>query len=556
MMMNDRPPEPLGSPDIRARRPRFSLVWLVPLSALLIGITMVAHNYLSSGPVIQISFETAEGLEANKTQVKYKNVVIGRVIALQLSDDHTRVLASIELGRNAKPFTREDSRYWVVRPRVGADGISGVGTLLSGPFIAADIGSAPNSSREFVGLEAPPPLTFGTEGRRFILRTKELGSLEVGSPVYYRRLQVGQVVSYALADDGRDIDLEVFIKAPYYRFVSVDSRFWNTSGIDVTLGAEGLQLNTQSLSSILSGGIAFRTPEDQPDVNPAEEGRMFTLHDSLKQAMTPDNGHATRIRLRFDQALRGLHVDAPVEFLGVPIGRVVAVELGYEPQTMSFPLQVDVLIYPRLGKVQERIREQGHELDDAAHAAEVMKMLVEKGLRAQARPGNLLTGQLYIALDFDPRAPKVTFNSQAQPLEIPTVPGRFARMEEQLQALVEKISELPIERLAANLDGSLEELRRTLGQVNAALLPQLRQTLESAQVTLDGVNRAMAEESPDREQLAATLAEVQRSARALRVLADYLGRQPEALLRGLDDPATPAHFQGATSRQLQPEILP
>ncbi|CAB5520263.1 paraquat-inducible protein B [Stutzerimonas stutzeri] len=185
--MSDNPYSPAtsaGIPEIRQRPVRVSLVWLVPIAAALVGFSMVVQNWLSAGPQISVSFETAEGLEANKTQVKYKNVVIGQVTEIALSEDHTRVIATIELDQNAEPFTREDTKFWVVRPRIGASGVSGVDTLLSGAFIGADAGRAEETRREFVGLEAPPPVTFGVKGKQFTLNTDDLGSLGIGSPLY------------------------------------------------------------------------------------------------------------------------------------------------------------------------------------------------------------------------------------------------------------------------------------------------------------------------------------------------------------------------------------
>lgn len=557
--MSDNPYDPAstrtGEPDIRQRRVRVSLVWLVPIVAALVGLSMVVQNWLSAGPQITVSFLTAEGLEANKTQVKYKNVVIGRVTGITLSEDRTRVIANIELDQGSEAFTREDAQFWVVRPRIGASGVSGVDTLLSGSFIGADPGDAQATQREFIGLEEPPPVTFGVEGKRFTLRTSDLGSLGVGSPIYYRRIPVGQVVSYALSDDGKGVVVQIFVNAPYDDFVTSDTRFWNASGVDVSLAADGFKVNTQSLSAILAGGIAFRAPNYSPDPEPAAEGRAFQLFNDMSQAMAPDDGPARFVQMRFDQTLRGLNVDAPVEFLGVPIGHVVAVDLDYDEQSKSFPVVVGALIYPnRLGGAQDKLLAQ-IDGDGEERNAQLMQVFVERGLRAQARTGNLLTGQLYISLDFDRRAPAVVFDAHARPLMIPTIPGSFDKLQEQLQAVVDKLSKLPIDSLANNLDGSLNELRKTMEQVNGSVLPQLQSTLERSEQTLQNANRAMADGSPQRQQLTDTLEEMQRAVRSVRVLSDYLGRHPEALIRGRGNDAAPPSFKGgATSRELNTEL--
>ena len=552
-----RPETPAGAPEIRQRRARVSLVWLVPIAAALVGFSMVVQNWLSAGPQITVSFETAEGLEANKTQVKYKNVVIGQVTAINLSEDHTRVIATIELDQHAEPFTREDTKFWVVRPRIGASGVSGVDTLLSGAFIGADAGRAEETRREFVGLEAPPPVTFGVEGKQFTLHTDDLGSLGIGSPLYFRRLQVGQVISFGLADDGKGVQVQVFVNAPYDNFVTDDTRFWNASGVDVSVAADGLTVNTESLSAILAGGIAFRAPNYSPDARPAAEDSEFTLFSDMRRAMAPADGPPRYVQMRFDQPLRGLNVDAPVEFLGVPIGRVVSVKLDYDEQNKNFPVVVGAVIFPnRLGAAHDKLSQAlGGNTEE--HAARLMQMFVERGLRAQARTGNLLTGQLYISLDFDPRAPQVAFDQQARPMVIPTIAGSFDKLQEQLQAMVDKLSKLPIESLADNLNGSLDELRQTLKQVNGDVLPQLQRTLERSEQTLQNANQALADGSPQRQQLGDTLEEVQRAVRSVRVLSDYLSRHPESLIRGRNSSDEPASYKGqATSRELNTELQP
>ncbi|HBB77804.1 MAG TPA: mammalian cell entry protein [Pseudomonas sp.] len=552
-----RPETPAGAPEIRQRRARVSLVWLVPIAAALVGFSMVVQNWLSAGPQITVSFETAEGLEANKTQVKYKNVVIGQVTEINLSEDHTRVIATIELDQHAEPFTREDTKFWVVRPRIGASGVSGVDTLLSGAFIGADAGRAEETRREFVGLEAPPPVTFGVKGKQFTLHTDDLGSLGIGSPLYFRRLQVGQVISFGLADDGKGVQVQVFVNAPYDNFVTDDTRFWNASGVDVSVAADGLTVNTESLSAILAGGIAFRAPNYSPDAKPAAEDSEFTLFSDMRRAMAPADGPPRYVQMRFDQPLRGLNVDAPVEFLGVPIGRVVSVKLDYDEQNKNFPVVVGAVIFPnRLGAAHDKLSQAlGGNTEE--HAARLMQMFVERGLRAQARTGNLLTGQLYISLDFDPRAPQVAFDQQARPMVIPTIAGSFDKLQEQLQAMVDKLSKLPIESLADNLNGSLDELRQTLKQVNGDVLPQLQRTLERSEQTLQNANQALADGSPQRQQLGDTLEEVQRAVRSVRVLSDYLSRHPESLIRGRNNSDEPANYKGqATSRELNTELQP
>ncbi|MCV4282990.1 PqiB family protein [Pseudomonas capsici] len=548
MSENTAPPSPLLRPEVKQRRMRVSLIWLVPIVAGLIGLSMAFHDWMNIGPRITISFQTAEGLEANKTQVKYKNVVIGMVTDITLSEDRTHVLAKVDLNNTATPFTRVDSQFWVVRPRIGAHGVSGVDTLLSGAFIGADAGNSQETKSDFTGLETPPPVTFGEKGKRFTLHTDDLGSLDIGSPVYYRRIQVGQVVAYELSQDGKGVDVQIFINSPNDQYITTDTRFWNASGVDVSVGTAGLKINTQSLTSILSGGIAFREPNWSPESKPADENAEFKIFDDQATALAPPDGEPRYIRMRFNQSLRGLAVSSPVDFLGVNIGKVVSVDLDYDPKTGTFPSIVGAVIYPnRLGAAESKLRQLGGSGDEEEQSARILNAFVNNGLRAQARTGNLLTGQLYIAMEFDPKAPKVTFNPKARPLEIPTVPGNFDKLQEQLQAFVDKLSKVPIDELATNLNGNLTELQKTLKQVNGSVLPQMRGTLQQAEKTLSSANDTLGEDSPGRQQLTQAMEEVQRTARSVRVLTDFLSRHPEALIRGRSGDAAPASYKAPSS---------
>lgn len=542
-----------AKPAVKSRKFNVSLVWIVPIVAAAVGLSMLISNSLSAGPQITVSFQTAEGLEANKTQVKYKNVVIGKVSAIALSPDRSKVVATVDLDASAQPFTAKDSVYWVVRPRIGANGISGVDTLLSGAFIGADAGKSEETRKNFRGLETPPPITYGAKGKRFTLHTDDLGSLDIGSPVYYRRIEVGQVVSYRLSDDGKGVDVDIFINSPNDKYVTTDSRFWNASGVDVTLGANGLKVNTESMSTILAGGVAFVEPKWSPNAQPAPETSKYDLFADQEAAMAPPDGEPRYIRMRFDQSLRGLAVNAPVEFLGVNIGRVVSVDLDYDSSKKMFPTMIGAVIYPdRLGEAHKKLlKELGTEDDE--RSAQLMAAFVQQGLRAQARTANLLTGQLYISLSFIPKAAPVKFNLTARPLEIPTVPGSLDKLQEQLQGVVDKIAKLPLDQIADNLNGSLAQMQKTLQQVNGDVLPEMRDTLAQTKKTLAAANSSFSEDSPQRQQLGQAMDEVQRTARSVRVLTDFLGRHPEALIRGRLKDGQPDAYPSTsnTSREIE-----
>ncbi|PLR60896.1 mammalian cell entry protein [Pseudomonas sp. QC2] len=541
----DTPQSP-GSPAVKTRRFSVSLVWIVPIVAVLVGISLVVHSVLQQGPTIILNFKTGSGLTANKTEVKYRNVVIGQVTEVALSDDQKSVNATVKLAKQADSFTRADSQFWVVRPRIGAGGVSGIDTLLSGDYIGADIGQSETRAKQFTGLENPPPITYGEPGKRFTLHTQNLGSLDIGSPVYYRKIEVGQVVAYKLDAEGKGVDIEVFVHAPNDVYVTENTRFWNASGIDLSVGANGFALKTESLSSMLVGGIAFLAPPYSPNDKPASEERTFELFDDQLSALAPPNGQGQYMSLRFDQALRGLKVGAPVEFLGVEFGKVVSINLDFDAKKRSFPLNVGIVIYPQLlGQAHTKLlKTMNHDPNDEAAGVRLIGSFIENGLRAQARSGNLLTGQLYIALDFYPKAEKVAFDPKARPVSIPTIPGNLEQLQEKLENIVNKINQLPIERIAGNLDSNLVELRKGLTQFNAKTLPSVQNTLADVSKTLQSASSTLAEDSPQREQLTQTLDELGRMSRSLRELSDYLGRHPESLIRGRPDNAAPLDLQG------------
>ena len=531
---NAAPENALPMPTVvRRRRSHASLIWLVPMLAAVVGLGLVVSNWLQAGPEISISFQSAEGLDAGKTPVKYKNVVIGHVQKIRLSADRSRVLVKVALEKSAEKFATEGTRYWVVRPRIGLGGVSGISTLLSGAYIGADIGESDTSVDDFTGLEIPPAVNHGAPGRGFMLHADDLGSLDIGSPVYFRRIQVGRVVSYQLDKDGQGVSLHIFVDGPNDALVTASTRFWNASGVDLSLGANGLKLDTQSLATVLAGGVAFQDPPGPHDSTRAPEQAEFKLFGDETTAMAPPDGAPQYLRMRFEQSVRGLAVDAPVEFLGIGIGKVVSVRLDYDEQKQRFPVLVGAVVYPRrLGSAYDKLEALAKANGGNADLAHLMDRLIEHGLRAQARTGNLLTGQLYVALDFVPHTPKVAFDPAAKPLTIPTVPGSFDKLQEQMADIVDKLGKVPFDSIGQNLDQALSGLNTTLKQVNGQTLPEFKTTLQGVQKTMGTADAALSGDSPLQQNLGGTLQELQRMARSLRVLSDYLGVHPEALIRG------------------------
>jgi paraquat-inducible protein B len=540
--MADEPPEApprvgeageLPQPRIEKARWNISLVWLVPAVAIAIGASMLVRTVFLTGPRVEIGFKSADGVEAGKTEVRYKEVIIGKVVAVGLRDDRKRVVVVVQLDRSAASFAVADTNFWVVRPRIGAAGVSGLGTLFSGNYIAADAGVSTESRREFIGLEAPPFVLRGEPGRVFVLRSDDLGSLDVGSPVFHRRAPVGRVVGYTLDADRDELSMKIFVEAPYQKLVTTDTRFWNASGIDLTLNASGLSVNTQTLASVLAGGLAFDAPPDAPRAAAAPENTVFKLHGDRRSALAPPDGIAVPIRMVFDQTVRGLVPGAAIDLLGVEIGRVRSIALQYDGQRKRFPVEVVGEIYPlRLGPVRTAL------LRDASGGGDsvVLQQLVANGLRAQLRTGNLLTGQLYVALDFIPGPPRSASIAADGSVRMPTAPGTLSELQPQIAEIVQKVSKIPFDEIGRDLRTTLSRASAAIGQLTPdaqKALAEVQRTLAKAQASLENLDRNVSDpNAPVQRNLEDTLVELQRTSRALRVLVDYLQQHPESLLRG------------------------
>ena len=525
----------LPRPRVARRRDWMpSLIWLIPVVAALVGILLVARILIDRGPEIVLTFKTAEGLEAGKTAVKYKDVQIGVVQSLRLAHDRSHVRVTLQLNKDANAFTAEDTRYWVVRPRLDTSGISGLSTLLSGAYIGADAGTSEESAKEFTGLEVPPIVTRDASGKQFLLRASDIGSLDVGSPVYFRRIKVGQVAAYELNEDGRGVTLRVFVNAPYDKFVGGNSRFWQASGLDMRLNASGITLRTQSLATILLGGIAFGAPENE-NGPVAAENTAFALAEDEGAAMKPPDGPAAPMLLYFNQSLRGLSPGAPVDFRGVVIGEVKSIGIQFDREAREFRMPVMVTLYPdRLN-----VRTNGAPQESLYTQHQRLRFLIEKGLRAQMRTGNLLTGQNYIAIDFFPKAPKVSVDLSKNPVEMPTVPNSLDELQSQVQEIATKLNKVPFEQIGTDVRTALATLNKTLVSaeqltrtLNNDVSPEITAAMKDARKTINSAERTLAQDSPLQQDMRQTLQELTRAAGSVRVLTDYLERHPESLLRG------------------------
>ena len=533
----------------RKNRMRLSLVWIVPLVALVVGGALLVRTWLEVGPRIEIEFRNAESLEPGKTEVRYKEVVIGRVEAVSLRDDRSRVIATVQLNRSAAPIAVQDTGFWVVRPRVALAGVSGLGTLFSGAYIGVDAGVMTQPRKQFIGLEVPPFVLRGEPGRSFVLRAPNLGSLDVGSPVLYRRTPVGRVVGFTLLPDQDELSVKVFIESPYDRLVTPQSRFWNASGVDLTVSAGGLTLNTQSVATVIAGGVAFEQAPDTPKSPPAEANAAFTLFGDRRSAMAPPDGAALSLRLVFSGSVRGLVIGAPVDFLGVEIGNVRSIALQQGAPGQRFPVLVTADIYPlRFGKLRgvpgtPTASESGSNLA-------FLQRLVDSGLRGQLRTGNLLTSQLYVALDFmaasAPKSKVVLLADAEGGIALPTMPGTLSELQPQVARIVETLSKIPFVDIAASVQTTLNQVNTAVASIDRlapdaqkalvgvqTTLTEVQRTLGSAQASMQRIDRNLLDDNaPIQRQVELTLSEVQRAAQSLRVLTDYLQLHPEAVVRG------------------------
>jgi paraquat-inducible protein B len=531
-------PEDVPLPDavVRERGPRsFQLVWLIPIVALAIGGWVAAKAVWERGPTISIEFKTAEGIEANKTRIRHKAVDIGTVTQVKLSEDNKAVIVTAELNRNAgRGFLAEDTRYWVVRPRIAGGQISGLGTLLAGSYIGADPGQSKSERRAFTGLETPPPITSDLPGRRFMLRADELGALDNNSPVYYRGVLAGRVISIEVPPDGKQVMVGVFVHSPFDKLVGTDTRFWNASGVDLTIDASGLKLQTTSLIPLLLGGIAFEAPPESGGARQADENATFFLWSGRNDAMRPRETTIETFVIRFTQSVRGLAVGAPLDFRGINAGEVRAIYLEFDPKQVRFLQVVEVHLYP------DRLRSrQRAGTPPESPPAQRIQRFVERGFRAQLRSANLLTGQMYVALDFFPKAPKATMDLAAKPPEIPSVPGGLGELQESITNIVTRLEKVPFDVIAkdvrtalASLDATLKQAEALMTKLDSEVAPELRATLEQARKTLRSAEGALASDSPLQGDLRGTLIEVTKAAESVRALTDYLERHPESLIRG------------------------
>jgi len=537
---------------VRKKRTRISIVWIIPILAAMVAIGIAVQRVLSEGPTIAITFKDAEGIEPGKTFIKFKDVKIGQVTSVQLSEDYSKVVVTAKIAKHAAGLMVGDAKFWVVEPRINLSGVSGLSTLLSGVYIGFENGESVEGQRSFTGLEEPPFIPVN-RGRRFVLKANDLGSLGTGAPVFYRRVNVGEVTGYRFAADGKELEITVFINSPYDKYVTTETRFWNASGIDVSIGVDGVDVRTESLVSLLVGGIAFDTPTFVSRGEPAAKRTVFALYRDRSTAMRQPDPVARRYVLHFNESLRGLSVGAPVTLYGLRVGEVAEVGLDFDAVKQVFRPRVLITFFPdrviaRLSTRQEAgSGKESSEMTPDTRIRLLRRTVEERGLRAQLRTGSLITGQLYVAFEHVPNAPTVSIDWSRDPLELPVVPSGLVDLESKLGSILAKVDKIPIDAVGEDLRKALATLNQTLkdadtlvNRVDAQWVPEGTKTLTEMRRAIVDADRVLknadatffGKDSPAPQDLRDAFQEVTRAARSVRIFIDYLDRHPEMLIRG------------------------
>ncbi|RJP91484.1 MAG: MCE family protein [Desulfobacteraceae bacterium] len=523
-------------PEAVVREERsFSIIWIVPLVAALIGGWLVYKTMSEKGPAITISFKSAEGLEAGKTKIKYKEVEVGLVESMSLSKGLSEVIVSATLTKEFGVYLTDKTRFWVVKPRVTAGEVSGLGTLFGGAYISVDPDTTGKRVDAYKGLEQPPIVTNDLPGQSFILRANRLGSLDTGSQIYYRQIRVGEVERYDLSEDGKTVDIKIFVHSPYDQFVLKNTRFWNAGGLDFSLDANGLKVDTESIVSIMLGGIAFDTPVNLETSEPAMEGDIFPLYANHQDALKKVYAEKVYWIINFNGSVRGLSVGAPVEFRGIRIGQVLDINLKIDADKLEFSIPVLIETEP------ESIFKAAPDPDDETRK-KYMTALVAKGLRAQLRTGNLLTGQLFVDLNFYPDAPPQQILWSGKYPELPSIQTPMEEIVASITKTLDRINKFPLEEVGAESREAVKGVRQAMDAtkvlmkamqaMEADVRPRALEVLNQAKETLASLDKTVNSDSPLNQETKRAMEELAGAARSIRVLVDYIERNPDSLIYG------------------------
>ncbi len=551
------PPEPPHATTRRSRR--ISIIWIVPIVALAIGAWLAWDTLSKEGPTIRLTFESAEGLQAGQSQLKYKDIVFGTVKKLELTPDKWHVVVTIATTREAEPLLTNKAVFWVVKPRLFAGNVSGLETVLSGSYVGVVPGEAGGKpQRDFIGQEDPPVLQAHVPGHTFLLRSRRLGSISVGSPVFFHDLNVGEVLGWDMADMADSVTMHAFVRAPYDSYVKGETRFWNASGLSLKLGAEGLQLQMESLRALLFGGIAFETPTSDIHAAAATQNHVFPLFADRDTANSASYTRTVAAISYFSGSVRGLAPGSEVTMHGLKIGRVLDVRLVAEPAKGTILAAVRYEVQPeRIVGVGKRIFKTD---------AEAIGLMLKLGLRASLETASLITGQQTVAMELVPDAPPAAAVKEGADFVIPTTEGGgFAGLAASATEVLNKVNTMPFTQIGANLNGILHsvnqatagpQLKEAVSNLAAMLasannlvkkidsgagpavkrLPQITATLERALTNVNkltvSVDSGYGNDTKFSRDLDRLLVQSNDAVRSIRALADLLARHPEALIKG------------------------
>ncbi|MFU8892207.1 MAG: intermembrane transport protein PqiB [Luteolibacter sp.] len=542
-------PDLAPTPTFHAAQ-RWNAVWVVPIIALLVGIWMIWQHVRSHGPVANVSFETADGIVAGKTEVRCRSVRVGFVKSVDLSHDLNSVTVRLQMDPETRQLLTEGSRFWVVRPRVSGTDISGLGTLLTGAYIELDPGTGPEGSLDFVGLEVPPATISSIPGLRLRLNADQAASLVAGSPVYYRGFEIGRIEGKTLDPEGRRVVYNAFIREEYSGLIRRNTRFWNTSGIDVTAGVDGFKVRTPSFQAMFTGGVSCAVPGELEPGELASDGSAFRLYPGENEAMNTPFDPNLRMLLLFDHSVRGLKPGAPVEFRGMPIGRVADISFQYLKGGGDMRVPVLVEIDTRLLLVDRTDRSD--EADE-----KYLEDAVTEGLRASLKTASLITGALYVDLDYYADAAPMKIAKIGDYPVMPTISSGLAQLESKLTSILEKIDGLPLDEMVAKFNIAADETATTVAEAREvfqeiqAASAVLRATLEKPSFqelpddlarTMEKLQTSIASLGPDgavQGDLLRTLDEMRAALRSMTTLTNSLDEKPNSLIFGRESSGNP-----------------
>ncbi len=527
-----------GSPPNARLRPRgwFAWVWIVPVTAAAIVVWLAIRTLVDRGPLITITFSEAEGLQAGETKVRHKDVDLGTVESVHLTPDLSHVVVKARMRRSVAAHLTADTRFWIVRPRVSIGGISGLSTIVSGSYIEMLPGTG-EPQREFVGLEEPPTLRPDTPGRSFTLRAPDLGSLDAGSPISYRGIQVGEIEGYALDASHRQVELYGFIRAPYEKLVHPETRFWNSGGVDVSIGAQGVRFRASTWQELLSGGVSFDTPDGALAQPASQAGSVFQLYANQDDAQHDPRNHTLTYRVEFFGAAGDVGPGTAVQLLGAQVGQVTESRLQYDDARQLLLTRVTLEIDPsRIEIVRARA---GAATDPATAISTRLQKLVERGLRAKLATANLLTGLKVVSLEMVHGAARARIERIDGYAQLPSTDSNdiadiLANAKSVLHHIDAATAGPALGHAIEQLDSTLTHLDQLTSNIEPQLQPllaSLREAADQAQRTLRTADSMLGNGSSSTD-LPRLMRELTDTARSLRALADYLDRHPEALIRG------------------------